>query len=102
MGLALGVGVTRRTKAISRGEPCVGRLGPGNAAVEREVDARDADAVCERTGCVVTGVAGFLVNLVVRTCYQDIGPVSIGRHSGLVLLVLRERYQRTAHRNSRI
>ena len=39
-------------EAVARGQAGVGRLRPGGAAVEREVDARDADARRERAGGV--------------------------------------------------
>src|SRR5207249_3252933 len=56
----------------------------------------------ERTGRVVAGVAGLQVDVVVGAGGEDVRPVRVDRHRGLVLLVLRERARGAADAHPRV
>src|SRR6185503_9070733 len=64
-GGAIGIVGAHRAEAAARGPAAVCRLRPRGAAVEREVDAGDADAGRERAGVVGARVARLHVDLVV-------------------------------------
>ena len=85
---AAGVAVPDDAQAVPGGQASIGRLCPGGAGIEREVDAGRTDARRERTSVVRSCVASFQVDVVVGAGDKHVRMIGIHRQRRLVLLVL--------------